>query len=182
MMRSMGVQHSLREIHEDSDTIIITCSHWSKAGLVRSGAVSDRVVVIPVGVDPSLYKPLPETERTALRKHMGWEGKFVFLCIGSDFERKGVYPLLKAFASICDRYPQAHVMLKGTEAICGSRESLEHALNQVLTPSQAARVRDRISYTGDSLSLTQMVQLYQAADAYASPYIAEGFNIPVLEA
>ena len=31
------------------------------------------------------------------------------------------------------------------------------------------------------MPFSKIVQLYQAADAYVSPYLAEGFNMPVLE-
>ena len=33
-----------------------------------------------------------------------------------------------------------------------------------------------------ALSYAELVELYQAADAYVAPYHAEGFNLPVLEA
>ena len=39
-----------------------------------------------------------------------------------------------------------------------------------------------MTYVGDSLSHQDMAMLYQVADAYVSPYRAEGFNLPVLEA
>jgi glycosyltransferase involved in cell wall biosynthesis len=35
---------------------------------------------------------------------------------------------------------------------------------------------------GKILAPSELVKLYQASDAYASPYRAEGFNLPVLEA
>ena len=54
---------SLREGHSNSDIIIITPSHWSKTGFIRSGANPDRTIVIPCGIDPKIYKPL--TNRNA---------------------------------------------------------------------------------------------------------------------
>ncbi|WP_333337345.1 glycosyltransferase [Microcoleus sp. BROC3] len=40
----------------------------------------------------------------------------------------------------------------------------------------------RMAYIGETLSFAKMAQLYQAADAYVSLYLAEGFNLPALEA
>ena len=37
-------------------------------------------------------------------------------------------------------------------------------------------------YTGGTYSCSKMADLYRAADVYATPYRAEGFNLPVLEA
>jgi glycosyltransferase involved in cell wall biosynthesis len=37
-------------------------------------------------------------------------------------------------------------------------------------------------YTGGTYSCSKMADLYRAADVYAAPYRAEGFNLPVLEA
>lgn len=39
-----------------------------------------------------------------------------------------------------------------------------------------------VRYFGGTLSFAAVAELYQAADVYASPYRAEGFNLPVLEA
>jgi glycosyltransferase involved in cell wall biosynthesis len=44
------------------------------------------------------------------------------------------------------------------------------------------RVASRIRYYGSPLSNRELALLYQAGDAYVSPYLSEGFNMPVLEA
>ena len=67
-------------------------------------------------------------------------------------------------------------MLYGSSAVL-ERELLAH------DPRARRLLRSGfIEYIGDSLSFGQMAQLYQAADAYVSPYRGEGFNMPVLEA
>ena len=52
----------------------------------------------------------------------------------------------------------------------------------MLTPQERDRVIPRLAYIGRSLSTQELAQLYQTCDAYISPYLAEGFNMPVLEA
>ena len=52
----------------------------------------------------------------------------------------------------------------------------------MLDDAERARVLRRLIYTGGQLSFARIAEFYQAADAYVSPYLAEGFNLPVLEA
>ncbi|NJK65988.1 MAG: glycosyltransferase family 4 protein [Microcoleus sp. CSU_2_2] len=171
---------SLREGHNNSDIIIITPSHWSRTGFIRSGANPDRTIVIPCGIDPNIYKPLTKLERTALRKQLGWDG-FVFLNVGAGTPNKGIDLLLKAFAVVVESYPEARLVLKGEESVYESDSLIAQNIDE-LTFDEAEKVLPRIAYIGETLSFEKMAQLYQAADAYVSLYLAEGFNMPALEA
>lgn len=171
---------SLREGHLNSDIIIVTPSHWSREGFIRSGANPDRVVVVPCGVDNSIYKPLSAVERQNLRDKMGWEG-FIFLNVGGITPNKGIDLLLQAFATVVDVCPDARLVLKGEEAIYWSNSLFDELINN-LSFEEAEKILPRLAYIGDTLSFGEMAELYQAADAYVSPYLAEGFNLPVLEA
>ena len=171
---------SLREGHSNSDIIIITPSHWSKTGFIRSGANPDRTIVIPCGIDPKIYKPLTKSEREALRKQLGWDG-FVFLNIGAGSPNKGIGLLLKAFSVVVESYPEARLVLKGEESIYESDSLIAQNIDE-LTFDEAEKVLPRMAYIGETLPFAKMAQLYQAADAYVSLYLAEGFNLPALEA
>ncbi|MGB3512067.1 MAG: glycosyltransferase family 4 protein [Microcoleaceae cyanobacterium] len=182
IIKGMGVT-SFAEAHANSDTIIITPSHWSKDGFIRSGAEVSRVAVIPLGVNPDIYHPLPKADRIALRKKIGIDNCFVFLNVGVMCNSsQGVGRLLKAFATIVERYPDTRLILKGRDAIFPSKDSITKAGKVALTDAEMEKVRSRIIYVGQTLSFTELAQLYQVADAYVSPYLAEGFNLPVLEA
>jgi glycosyltransferase involved in cell wall biosynthesis len=119
---------NLEIFHKDipylSDLIIITPSHWSRTGFIRSGANPDRTIVIPCGIDPNIYKPLTKSEREALRKQLGWDG-FVFLNVGAGTPNKGIDLLLKAFAVVVESYPEARLVLKGEESVYAS-DSLKY--------------------------------------------------------
>lgn len=172
---------SFKEAHENSDIVLITPSEWSKQGLIQFGAVADRIRVIPHGFDPHIFNILPSEERTTLRKKLGWEDHFVFLQIGAMTGNKSIDLLLKAFAAVVEKYPKARLALKGLDSMYFSSDNLLNA-SETLTESEAERVFENIVYLGDSMSFVEIAHLYQAADAYVSPYEAEGFNIPVLEA
>jgi len=182
ILRGMGVS-SLGEAHANTDTIIVTPSQWSREGFIRSGADGDRVVVVPLGVNPRIYHPLPPAERTVLRQRLGIDSYFTFLNVGLMCdESQGVGRLLKAFATICDRCPDARLILKGRDALFPSKDSIAKAGQNNLTDAELDKIKSRLIYVGDTLSFGQLAQLYQATDAYVSPYLAEGFNLPVLEA
>lgn len=181
VLQGMGVS-SLAETPVNSEARVVTPSHWSKAGLIRSGVEPNRIAVVPLGVDTNLYKPLSEEQRKALRKKLGWEDYFVFLNVGGCTGRKGIRPLLKAFAAIAGKYPHGRLVLKGSEALYPSGKEIAKASEAVLSAAERARIAPRLAYTGGHLSVAEVIQLYQAADAYVSPYLAEGFNLPVLEA
>jgi glycosyltransferase involved in cell wall biosynthesis len=181
MLRLMRVP-SIRAAHAGTDVVIITPSRWSREGLLRSGADPERVVVVPHGVDPAIYRPLDEAERAALRKELQWEGSFIFLNIGLASLNKGYQLLLKAFAALLERHPHAALVWKTSDKIGSGQELIQHIAQKFLTRAETARVLKRLAYVNKPMAFTAMARLYQAADAYVSPYMAEGFNMPVLEA
>ncbi|MFN0131078.1 MAG: glycosyltransferase family 4 protein [Phycisphaerales bacterium] len=160
---------------------IIACSTWAASGFINSGAKRENVTVIPCGVDPAIFYPPTPDQRAALRKQLGWEGKLVLLNISAMTRNKGVSLLLQAVAALAPKYPNLQVILKGSDTLYPSSKFAQTNFAS-LSPAEAAAVGPRIGYTGEALSEARMAALYQAADAYVSPYRAEGFNLPVLEA
>jgi glycosyltransferase involved in cell wall biosynthesis len=181
VLDAIGVR-SIVQTPVNSEVKIITPSAWSKAGLIRSGVEGDRIAVVPLGVDPEIYYPVSGEKRQLLRESFGWSNYFIFLNIGGQTDRKGIRPLLKAFAAVVDKYPDARLVLKGSELLYPSRDDIAEACRVVLNEAERARVLPRLIYTGSQLSFAQIAELYQAADVYVSAYLAEGFNLPVLEA
>jgi glycosyltransferase involved in cell wall biosynthesis len=51
-----------------------------------------------------------------------------------------------------------------------------------LAPAIRSVIRPRIVFSDNTFTFNEMARLYQAADCYISPYLAEGFNMPVMEA
>jgi glycosyltransferase involved in cell wall biosynthesis len=158
---------------------IITPSTWSAEGFYRQGCNADQVLVVPHGVDTMLFKKSDE-KRNEVRQNLGLNG-FVFMNIGAMSENKGIGLLLKAFAAVASERPDVRLVLKGTDGLYPSTELLKKTLSE-LSVDEQNMVISKCSYIGSSLSMSGMSDMYQAADAYVSPYMAEGFNMPVLEA
>jgi glycosyltransferase involved in cell wall biosynthesis len=177
----MAGGHRLRDALQQSRATIIAPSNWSREGFIASGADPNRVAVIPHGIDPHLFHPATPEVRQTLRRNANFADNFVFLHIGTMSENKNIPLLLKAFAAIGRRHPHARLALKGLDAIYTSQQQLNEATKS-LTQSDLAVVQPRTTYWGGVFNLEAMSQLYQTADAYVSPYCAEGFNMPVQEA
>ncbi|MBL9031738.1 MAG: glycosyltransferase [Phycisphaerae bacterium] len=159
----------------------ITISNWSLQGLIRSGVDPARVVIVPCGFDPSLLHPLDPAQRDALRASLGWKDKFVFLNVSTLVWNKGIAALLGAFAQIAQKHPNAVLVIKGSTELLQSDRRLREALAAMPAP-MASLLSSRIQYLGQNATHADLARYFQAADAYVSPYHAEGFNLPVLEA
>ncbi len=94
---------------------------------------------------------------------------------------KGIDLLLKAAAQLTPRFPKLCVALKGSDALYNSRLGFDQT-TAALSPAERTRLASRLWYAGEALTTQRIAQLMQAADAYISPYRAEGFNLPALEA
>ena len=161
---------------------VITPSNWSKEGFVRCGVPEEKIAVISHGFDPAIFHPATAARRDELRARLGFEREhFVFCHAGVMTTNKGVQFLLPALAQVCAMRPQVRLLLKGTDSLYRSREFLQGNLGE-LDRGAMDLVLSRLVYTGETLSFEAMAALYQAADCYISPYVAEGFGIPVLEA
>ncbi len=171
---------SLMEVMRETDFHFITPSNWSKKGFLHSGCDPDRVHVVPHGFDPQFFHPPIDEQRSSARSTLGLT-EFTFTTIGALTGNKGITQLLQAFAVVLEKYPNTTLMIKGLDAIYPSQQLLMSA-GEKLPQSAINRIQPKLKYIGSTLTVPQMAQLYHASDAYVSPYHAEGFNLPVLEA
>jgi glycosyltransferase involved in cell wall biosynthesis len=72
-------------------------------------------------------------------------------------------------------------VLKGLDQLYASKQWLNGELRE-LKQEDVQRLLPRLSYIGERLSFADVASLYHLADCYVAPYLAEGFNLPALEA
>jgi len=179
-------QFSDPRVHERASPIaenikIVTPSRWAAEGFYKFGFRPEQVFIVPHGVDTDTFRVLPE-QRQNIRKQLGSpDSDFVFLSVGAMTPDKGIDLLLKAFAAVSRRHPQARLVLKGLDKFHESSTWLDKQLGD-LPAADRERISRRMTYFGDAYSNKKMASLYQVADAYVSPYRSGGFNLPVLEA
>jgi glycosyltransferase involved in cell wall biosynthesis len=163
---------------------IVTSSAWSRDRIVAFGFDLDKVDVVPLAVDQRAYTPVTSAERAQSRANLGVAvDETVFLNVGAAVWNKGIDVLLRAFAAVRSRGRRVRLILKDQRDVYGI--PIEPLIREVgatcpalLDPATLAA----ISVVPGTLSRAQLRLLYSLADAYVSPYRAEGFNLPVLEA
>ena len=169
---------SFAQGHAQSGALVVTPSHWSRDGLIRCGALASRVFVVPLGIDPAIYKPAKAERRRQVRQSLGIDGRFVYLSVGAMTANKGIELLLKAFDTVVQARPNAVLVLKGTDQLYASSEHLGKYLGAL----GLERLIPNIRYFGGIVSCDEIAGIYGAADAYVTPYYGEGFSLPALEA
>lgn len=172
---------ALRSANEVPASVgVVTPSRWAAVAYERFGFSAERIHVVPHGIDPLIFRPDP-VSRGAIRETLGVGEACLFFSAGAMTWNKGPDLLLAAFARVVEAHPEVRLMLKGADALYPSHDLVNEVLNNL--PARArARVAPRLIYEGRTFSAKVMAELLRAADCYVSPYRAEGFNMPVLEA
>ena len=178
------VMQALRALGDAADAAqrvhLLVPSRCVAEAYLRFGIAPGRVHVVPHGVDPRIMHPDP-AQRVEARQALGMGDHFVFLSVGAMTGNKGIDLLLRAFAQVAGTHPEARLVLKGADDLYASRARVERMLD-ALSRAEREAVASRLVYLGDRRSAREMADLLRAADVYVAPYLAEGFNLPVLEA
>jgi glycogen(starch) synthase len=115
----------------------------------------DRVHVVPNGVDPAVFRPLPRAETRAV---LGLPGGFLFVCAGRLSHEKGTHHALRALAQTRERTPDASLLVVGDGAERGRLEQLTAKLG----------LRERVLFLG-AQPAEKMPALLASADAFLFP-------------
>lgn len=175
------VMQALRAVGEAAERVhLLVPSHCVAEAYLRFGIAPARVHVVPHGVDPRVMHPDP-ARRVQARQALGVDDGFVFMSVGAMTDNKAIDLLLRAFAQVVGTHPEARLVLKGADDLYASGARVQRMLDGLLRAEREA-VAPRIVYLGDRRSAREMADLLRAADVYVAPYLAEGFNLPVLEA
>ena len=170
--------NDIASLAQNERFMVITPSNWSAAGFLKLGLRADQVVVVPLGVDTTVYRPDAQNREAARNQlHLGG---FVFLTVGAMTGNKGMHGLLRAFARVAQKHSDTTLILKGADDLYKSHDMLQSYLIDMSVHEQHT-IANRMIYFGKTFSMEEMAKLYRLADAYVAPYFAEGFNMPVLE-
>ena len=147
---------------------VICNSRMVKDDIVRRfGVAEDKLHVIHNGVDLEYFHPgLRDQHRQVVREQLGipQEAPMV-LFVGSGFERKGVFPLLKAVAGL----PGVHLVVVGKDRKLPAAQELSRQLG----------IAERTHFLGAQQDVRPY---YGAADVFALPTLYDPFPNAVLEA
>jgi len=173
------------EASRRNDLAIVTPSRWCQRGFLEAGFPEERIHVLPHGIAPACFFPAEQDQRARYRQQLGFQDDdFVLLHLGSLFRNKGIDLLIRAFAELKPVHPRLKLVVKDQSGLYGLRvNDVMQALDRSgqLPALREQQWRDLISISAN-LDLQGLHALYNACDLYVSPYRAEGFNLPPLEA
>jgi glycosyltransferase involved in cell wall biosynthesis len=166
-------------------------STWSQNALDKYDiTVGKKHKIIPNGVDTKIFNN-NKTNRDSLREFYGFEkDDIVFLNIGAMTRNKGIIEILICINALVNKLKikKVKLLLKGTEDLY---ESKNYLINYFKVLEQNGHIKKEeidilfskhIVFIQQTLSYPRMNDIYNASDIYFSPYNAEGFNMPALEA
>ncbi len=142
---------------------VITVSENSFTDIAKDHKVDpDRMHIVPVGVDPDLFKPLATVTRRP---------GHLITTASADVAMKGLSYLLEAVAKLRVERPEVHLTVIGRKKEGG----------------KSAETIDRLGLTDHVEFVTgvpdqRIVELYSEAELAVVPSLYEGFSLPAIEA
>lgn len=142
---------------------VLTVSESSKADICRDHRVPpERIGVVPVGVDPDVFHPLPDVLREDAR---------LVATASADVTMKGLIHLLEALALLRDGGRKVTLTIIGRPRADGA----------TLETINLMGLSDAVSFVSD-LTEAEIVRLYAESAAAVVPSLYEGFSLPTIEA
>ena len=141
---------------------VMTVSENSKVDISADHKVDiDKIHVVPVGVDPELFKPVPGVDRVPGR---------IITTASADVAMKGLVYLLEAAAKVRS---ERHV-----EIVIIGKMKEDSKTEQTLRDLGLEDVVQFVSGVSDE----RIVELYSEAELACVPSLYEGFSLPAIEA
>ena len=142
---------------------VITVSRNSYEDICRDHLVSpERLHIVPVGVDPELFAPMPGVERNPNQ---------IISTASSDVAMKGQRYLLEALAKLRTEFPDLKLIMVG----------------RLKEGSAAQRTIETLGLDGavefvSGVPDETIVELYNSSACAVVPSLYEGFSLPAIEA
>jgi len=161
-------KHVLRRLLRRIDVWVATSQRGAQE-VQEFGVPSDRVWVIPNGIDTTEYAPVCENKRMMLRRSLGLDYQPVCLFVGRLGPEKNVTGLVTAWRSVVQKLPNSRLLIAGH----GSQSSLIATMVDNLELRESVRLMGYIEVP---------LPFYQASDVFVLPSLHEGLSNTLLEA
>ncbi len=171
-----------RRLMQEVDTVVAATTLDRAQMAWHYGADTERVRVVPCGVDLRRFQP---QDRAAARARLGLPAdEELLICVGRMEPLKGMDALIRALALLAEQEParrsRRRVLLVGgdDESRPGEWNSEQRRLNAL---RHQLGVADRVSFLG-AKPQEQLPDYFAAADVVAVPSHYESFGMAALEA
>lgn len=161
-------------IMKRADRLITTSQFVADDAIGHYGVPAERIAVVPLGVDPDVFRRLDGELIARVLDRYRVPGRFL-LALDVHNPRKNFAAVLAAFAQLPDD-------LRSSLHLIGLGKP--RATAGPVAPREVAEqlgISDRVLLPGDA-PLEDLIALYNAAEALVYPSVYEGFGMPVLEA
>ncbi len=148
-------------------------SHYVRDCYIQSGVPSERVFVVPNGVDIGLFNPDNAPYPLKTKK------TFKFLFVGGTIQRKGIDILLDVYTKTFSSGDDVCLVIKD---MGGQTFYKGQTAKDWIGRFQADPGSPEIEYIEHTLSDREIAGLYTACDCLVHPYRGEGFGLPIAEA
>ncbi|MEN3324838.1 glycosyltransferase family 4 protein [Mariniflexile soesokkakense] len=148
-------------------SFIIVVSEEMKKGLIKNGANSEKIRVVPCGVDTNKFKP--QTSTTTNKN---------FLAVGRFTSKKGPLFTINAFYKVLQKFPDATLTMVGKKN--GLFEDCEKLVNEL-------KIQNSVIFTG-ILEQNAIANLMQSSIAFVQHSVTasngdmEGTPVSIMEA
>ncbi|HEU5302199.1 MAG TPA: glycosyltransferase family 4 protein [Acidimicrobiia bacterium] len=142
---------------------VLTVSESSRDDIVdQMGVPEETLHVVPVGMNPAVFRPKPEISRVPGR---------LMTTASADIPMKGLSPLLEALAKVRTDVEHAHLVVIGKPKAKSKIPALLERLG----------LRDAVEFVS-GVTTERIVDLYAEAEVACVPSLYEGFSLPAVEA
>jgi alpha-1,3-rhamnosyl/mannosyltransferase len=164
----------ISRILKRADHIVTTSQATADDAMSQYGVATGRITVVPLGVDPDVFRRIPGESVARVLERYGIPGRFLLAL--------DVYNPRKNFAAVLEAFSRLPGDLRSSLQIVGlgrPRATAENTAPMAL--AEQLGIADRLVLPGDA-PLEDLVALYCGAEAFLYPSVYEGFGMPVLEA
>jgi len=159
-----------KDLAQNCHHIIAPTAEEKKDLILHYGALSQRIGVVPCGVNLELFQP---ADKDAARQRLGFAGNKVILFVGRLEPLKGVDQLLRAVSCLPDVRGLRLVVIGGDEHSTYEMERLKEL-------SRELHIEDSVSFLG-LVKHEQLPDFYRASDVCVVPSYHESFGLVALE-
>lgn len=182
-------QELVKYIQNSPKLYFTSPSVWSTQGLQSLGIPNDRNRIITHGVDTSIFK-LDNFTRKEIREFFNFkDDDIVMVNIGAMTQNKGILLILEVLHTLVNKMGQKEfkLLLKGTGDLYNSRIFLESYIQNMINSNVMSKddsqnlLNNHIVFLDKTFTYKRINDIFNGCDLYISPYLAEGFNLTVLE-
>jgi alpha-1,3-rhamnosyl/mannosyltransferase len=153
--------------------LFITDSEFSRQEILDyCGMAEDRVVSVPLGVDPR-FRPMEQVDSGSALQGLGLVPGGYTLSVGTIEPRKNVELLIHAYRSL-----PIHIRTEYPLVLAGNQGWNSASIHQEIEAAQSGGWLKYLDYVAES----DLPALYAGARVFVCVSLYEGFGLPVLEA